>query len=280
MRAGLELWAARRGATLLIEDDRSTPERAARLHDALTAAGCRFVIGPYGSDSTRACAAGNRSGIIWNHGAAADDVQRMPGVVSVASPASRYLVALGAAMARLRPGARIALAAGRGRFARFAVEGLERNAGWLGLELVGRFPLSGPPRRIVAARPEALIACGQLEREVALFRSRDDRHRAARPQAGACRNRTSSRRTSLRTSSAVARARAGRRRRTSSRKRTRLLRHCGSWARERAATGGLPRMALAATIRLARNRWERPGTGPPVGGRRVRRRREAETAFT
>lgn len=117
MRAGLELWAGRAGARLLLEDDESTPALAARLHAELLARGCRFVLGPYGSDSTRAVAEG-RPGIVWNHGAAADDVQRLPGVVSLASPASRYLVALGRAVALLRPGASLTLVAAAGRFAR------------------------------------------------------------------------------------------------------------------------------------------------------------------
>jgi ABC-type branched-subunit amino acid transport system substrate-binding protein len=164
----VELWAERAGATLLTEDDRSDPDRAARLHAELQAAGCRFVLGPYGSDTTRACAA--RGGVVWNHGAAADDVQRMARVVSVPSPASRYLVALGRAVAGLRAGARVAIAAGRGRFARLAAEGLEATAESLGLELLGRFPLTVPPRRLLAAGPDAVLACGPLQRELALLR--------------------------------------------------------------------------------------------------------------
>ena len=42
------------------------------------------MLGPYGSDSARAVAAARRGAVVWNHGAAADDVQRLPGVVSVA----------------------------------------------------------------------------------------------------------------------------------------------------------------------------------------------------
>ena len=67
-------------------------------------------------------------------------------VVSLPSPASRYLVALGRAVAELRAGARVAIAAGRGRFARLAAEGLEAKAESLGLELLGRFPLTVPAR--------------------------------------------------------------------------------------------------------------------------------------
>lgn len=169
VRAGLELWAERAGAALLLEDDRSDPERAARLHAGLRAAGCCLVLGPYGSDTTRACA-GRGGGVVWNHGAAADDVQRMALVVSVPSPASRYLVALGRAVAELRAGARVTIAAGRGRFAHLAAEGLEAKADSLGLELLGRFPLTVPARRVLAAGADAVLACGPLQPELALLR--------------------------------------------------------------------------------------------------------------
>ncbi len=109
VRAGLELWARRAGASILLEDDGSRPERATRLHAELLGRSCRFVLGPYGSDCTRAVAGERREAVVWNHGAAADDVQEMPGVVSVPSPASRYLLALGHAVAALRPGAAVAL---------------------------------------------------------------------------------------------------------------------------------------------------------------------------
>ena len=91
-------------------------------------------------------------------------------VVSVPSPASRYLVALGRAVAELRAGARVAIAAGRGRFARLAAEGLEAKAESLGLELLGRFPLTVPARRVLAAGADAVLACGPLQPEVALLR--------------------------------------------------------------------------------------------------------------
>ena len=171
VRVGLELWARRAGASILIEDDASKPERAARLHAELLGRACRFVLGPYGSDCTRAVAAERRGAVVWNHGAAADDVQRMPGVVSVPSPASRYLVALGRALAALRPGAAVALVTAGGTFARFAREGLERAAGALDLNVVARFSFSDPPARIAATRCDAILVCGPLKREVELFGS-------------------------------------------------------------------------------------------------------------
>jgi ABC-type branched-subunit amino acid transport system substrate-binding protein len=158
VRAGLELWARHAGVRVEVVDDQSRPQRAARIHEELTAGGCRFVLGPYGSDSTREVA--KAGSVVWNHGAASDDVQRLPGVVSVASPASRYLVALGRAVAELRPGASTALITAPGRFARFAREGLEREAVSLGIELV-----SDP------AQTEAVLLCGPLHWECQRLRS-------------------------------------------------------------------------------------------------------------
>jgi hypothetical protein len=156
MRAGLECWARDTGARVLLEDDSSEPARAAMLHREL-ARRCRLVLGPYGSDSTRAVAAA--AGGVWNHGGAADDVQRLPGVVSLPSPSSRYLVALARAVAELRPGARLAVVAAPGRFAAFARAGLEREAPTLDVEVV--------------ASPEeadAVLLCGPLPWELARLR--------------------------------------------------------------------------------------------------------------
>jgi hypothetical protein len=115
---------------------------------------------------------------VWNHGAASDDVQQLPGVVSVPSPASRYLVAVGRAVARLRPGGRVALVTGAGRFARFARHGLEQAAPDIGLDITARLALDEEPASIAAARGDAIVLCGPLEGEVALLR-------ALRARAGA-----------------------------------------------------------------------------------------------
>jgi ABC-type branched-subunit amino acid transport system substrate-binding protein len=159
VRTGLQLWAAGAGVPLDLVDDGSDPRRAARAHEELVARGYRFVLGPYGSDSTRSVAAAGAGRVVWNHGAAADDVQRLPGVVSVPTPASRYLLALGRAVAELVPGARVAVDAAPGRFACFARQGLEREAPALGLALVSE-----------PAAAEALLCCGPLEWELERLR--------------------------------------------------------------------------------------------------------------
>ncbi len=116
------------------------------------------MLGPYGSDSARAVAHAEQGGVVWNHGAAADDVQRLPGVVSVSAPASRYLVALARTLAQLHPAARVALARAPGRFAAVAVEGLLQQAGELGIELVED-----------VGNADAVLACGPVEWEIELF---------------------------------------------------------------------------------------------------------------
>ncbi len=179
LRAGLELWAARAGARLLIEDDRSSPERAAEVHARLLARGCAFVLGPYGGDCARALARAAGGAVVWNHGAAADDVQQLPGVVSVCSPASRYLVALARAVVALRAGARVAVVTARAPFGRLAREGLEREAPSLGLSITASFSFFDPPELIAAAGADAVLACGPLELELDLFRAL----RSREPQA-------------------------------------------------------------------------------------------------
>jgi hypothetical protein len=135
VRAGLEAWSRDRDWKLAFENDESSPELEARLHDRLERRGCTFVLGPYGSDTTRALARTLGGETVWNQGAAADDVQVLPGVVSVPSPVSRYLVAM-ARVALERGADRVATVTAGGPFARLAKEGLEGEAAALGLQLV------------------------------------------------------------------------------------------------------------------------------------------------
>lgn len=124
------------------------------LHEQLVERGCDPVLGPYGSDTTRAVALARAGKVVWNHGAASDDVQRMPGVVSVSSPASAYLVAL----ARETGAERIAVVTAKGSFAQHARVGLEREAPALGVELVD------------VDKAEAVLVCGPVEWEAKRLR--------------------------------------------------------------------------------------------------------------
>lgn len=158
MRAGLVAWARDSGARLELVDDGSSPDQAVRVAGEL-AERCPLVLGPYGSDCVRAVARAGAAPVVWNHGGAADDVQRLPGVVSLPSPASRYLVALGRAVALERPGARVHVAVAPGAFARLAREGLEREAGALGLSLVDEPDTA-----------DAVLLCGPIEWEAGELR--------------------------------------------------------------------------------------------------------------
>jgi hypothetical protein len=145
----------------VIHDDESSPRRAVALHQLL-ARECCLVFGPYGSDLTRAVASATGSGVVWNHGAAADDVQRLPRVVSVPSPASRYLVAVARVVSALRPLAAVCALTAPGPFATFARQGLEAAASDLSIRLT-----SDP------AAAEALLVCGPVGWEIEQVR----RHR-------------------------------------------------------------------------------------------------------
>ena len=157
MRAGLELWARDTGQALVVLDDESRAQVAVSAHAQLVGLGCNPVLGPYGSDTTRAVARARAGQVVWNHGAAADDVQLLPGVVSVSTPASRYLVALARAAVGLGA-ARLAIVTARGLFARLAREGLEREAPSLGVELVDD-----------PASADCVLLCGPVEWEAKRF---------------------------------------------------------------------------------------------------------------
>jgi Periplasmic binding protein len=163
MRVGLELWGRDSGRELVTLDDESDAQLAAGVHHRLVEQGCNPVLGPYGSDTTRALARARGGRVVWNHGAAADDVQRLPGVVSVATPASRYLVALAQAAGGLGA-ARLAVLTAPGAFAAAAREGLERAAASLGIELVGD-----------EAGADCVLLCGPVEWESKRFRELDRR---------------------------------------------------------------------------------------------------------
>ena len=170
MAAGLRLWAHRSAASLVLEDDQSRPERAVSIFRELSDQQCDLVLGPYGSDSVRAVAAAAPEAPIWNHGAAADDVQWRANVVSLPTPASRYLVALGRLLAQLRPGAAVAVVAAGGRFADHAWRGFRAEAGAIGLEVVGRFTFSEAAAALHPDGVDAVLAVGPVAEEVTLFR--------------------------------------------------------------------------------------------------------------
>lgn len=158
MRIGLELWARGAGRELVALDDGSRAPVATLVHQLLVERGCNPVLGPYGSDTTRAVARTRGGQVVWNHGASADDVQQLPGVVSVATPASRYLVVLAQVAVGLGA-ARVAILTAPGAFAAQARQGLEHAAPSLGVELLDD-----------ATAADCVLLCGPVEWEAERFR--------------------------------------------------------------------------------------------------------------
>lgn len=97
--AGLRAWAARAGALLRLEDDRSDPAESARLLSAM-APGADLAFGPYGSGPARAVAEAmaGRPEVVWNHGGAAAGPRRGR-MVDVLGPADAYWRGLAPALA-------------------------------------------------------------------------------------------------------------------------------------------------------------------------------------
>ena len=183
VRTGLLLWARWVGAHLVVEDDASRPERAVACYGRLLAS-CELVLGPYGSDSVRAVARAGIAAPLWNHGGAADDVQRLPGCRLC--PVSGQLLPGGAGTGRQLPccdraagspsqrleesspglparGSRLRVGAGA------ALRGSPDAA--LRLAALEVFALDDPPERITAFKPDAVLLCGPLRQELSLLRA-------------------------------------------------------------------------------------------------------------
>ena len=137
-------------------------------------------MGPYGSDlvaeAGRWAAQGGRT--LWNHGGNADDVQRLPGVVSVGTPGSRYLSSVLDAVAPELPGARVMVAVGRGAFGRSVAHGAREAAERLGMTIVGISTHGEVPE---VPNADMLLMAGTFAEDVELVR----RLRARPPAIGA-----------------------------------------------------------------------------------------------
>jgi hypothetical protein len=127
------------------------------------------LLGPYSTQLTRAAVRGlgERERLLWNHGGAGDDVQRLtPGrVVSVLTPAGRYAEPFLRRVAR--PPLRIV--AGAGAFGRQVAAGAEALARELGMEFV----VGAGSHPALTQREEGswdLLSAGVFEDDVATVR--------------------------------------------------------------------------------------------------------------
>ena len=164
---GGRLGARRVLPEVLILDDGGTSTGVRRALDALGEAD--LLLGPYGSDLVRAAGewAAQRGRVLWNHGGSADDVERLPGVVSLASPASRYLAVVLEALGAQGHSGRVLLAVGRGRFAHHAAEGARQAAARLGLSVVAAVSPEEVPEDPDA---DVLLIAGSFEEDVKVLR--------------------------------------------------------------------------------------------------------------
>ena len=163
---------------VVILDDESTREGVRRSLERVS--GAHLLVGPYGSDLAAEAArwAADRGRPLWNHGGNADDVQCLPGVVSVGTPASRYLRSVLDAVATKLPEARVMVAVGRGAFGRSVAHGAREAAERLGMTIVGITAHTEVPE---VPNADVLLMAGTFADDLELVR----RLRARPPAIGA-----------------------------------------------------------------------------------------------
>lgn len=168
---GLQVWRELdRDAEVTVDDDGSDP---ARLSDCLArmASTCDLLLGPYSTGLMRAVAPllPRLDRLLWNHGAAGDDVQgACPGrIVSVLTPTSRYAVPFVEHVARQAQRAPLRIVHGRGSFGRQVAGGAAVAGRRLGLDTV----LVGPeaqPSDLALPAVWDLFSAGSFEDDVAV----------------------------------------------------------------------------------------------------------------
>jgi branched-chain amino acid transport system substrate-binding protein len=165
---GVRVGAEQLAPDLALVDDESTRDGVRRAMDEL--ADAHVLLGPYGSDLVEEAAsvAAERGRVVWNHGGSADQVQRLPGVISVLSPASAYAEPVLQALAEVVPGGRLLIAAGSGRFARSVADGARETAERLSMNVVGTVPHSEVPDD-PARQTDVLLAAGTFANDLELI---------------------------------------------------------------------------------------------------------------
>jgi len=171
---GVRIGAERLVPALAVVDDESTRAGVRRALNELSKADVLF--GPYGSDLVEEAAgvAAERGRVLWNHGGSADQVQGLPRVLSVLSPAGAYAGPVLEALADLVPEARLLIAAGSGRFAQTLAEGARRVAERLGMVVAGTIPHADVPDD-PTKQADVLLAAGTFADDLELIRRLKDR---------------------------------------------------------------------------------------------------------
>jgi ABC-type branched-subunit amino acid transport system substrate-binding protein len=139
---------------------------------------CDVVLGPYSSTLMRAAAAAlpDDGALLWNHGGAADDVQRSrPGrIISVLTPSRRYGEPFLRHLSRLAGIERLLILRGDGGFARQVAAGTEALARARGMQVDSLLAASDssvqPSGAGGAEKRLALLCVGSFEEDVRTLR--------------------------------------------------------------------------------------------------------------
>jgi len=186
---------ARRAGGVTV-DGRALLPRLALLDDGGTAKGLRHALdllagadllfGPYGSGLAGEAGrwAAERGRVVWNHGGSADEVERLPRLVSIASPTSRYLAAVVDVVSGGVPGGRVLIGAGTGSFGRAAARGAAEAATAAGLTVVDVVAPGEVPESCDA---DVLLLAGSFDEDVAVLRRLQSRPRVVAAVAGGLR---------------------------------------------------------------------------------------------
>jgi len=163
----------------VVVDGRTVLPRLALLDDGGTADGLRnaldllsaadLIVGPYGSGLAGEAGgwAAERGRVVWNHGGSADEVETLPGLVSLASPTSRYLAAVLEVIGERMPGGSVLIGAAANSFGQAAASGAADAAGRLGLGPVEVVKPQDVPDRVAA---DVLLLAGSFDDDVAVLR--------------------------------------------------------------------------------------------------------------
>jgi len=174
---------ARAPVRLVYHDDASLAAKAAaNTERLLDADAVEILIGPYGSDLTRAVlpVAGRRGRLVWNHGGASDDIHLEGGrAVGILTPVSRYFGGLIELARSLDSNAaRVAhlhrQGSSFGRLAALGVGAAASDAMFV-TDVVTYSSLAGDLPGVMASlegqRPDIVISAGSFDDEVVLARA-------------------------------------------------------------------------------------------------------------
>ena len=164
------------------KDDKSQPDTSAQLVDSFNDQGVKFILGPYGSDSTEAAAAVvERNGQVMLDSAGADNTIFDKGykrTFAVLSPATEYTGALIKAASTLKPAPKtVAVLTADDGFSKTAAKGGVTAAKRAGMKVVAQeeFPahttdVSTALTKVRGKNPDLILGSVHLEEGVAIVK--------------------------------------------------------------------------------------------------------------